>query len=314
MTWTRGIRNLTRHPLYLIITLLPVLLITLLLFPLMQNVTALIEQIAAQQAYGAYYEYHEEWSAPEALQLASAFMPILGMGLLISLVSLLTQLLLTPISFQYLGDATRLGYVPAGFAGRGLRRMWWKPCVYSLLLSLCLNVSVSSVMLFIFPMASLLHAPLVGLAGYVMLVIVLLFVNITISMVTAMVYASIALEDLPFFTAVGRAFSRTFSHFGRLLGAMVVTSTLLFIFSAIPCVPFILSMNRAVNAIGELAEPMEVARFMEIFSTRFALLALVIAVLGWLANCFITSYSFQLTHECLTPPQPPEPGSSPGAH
>lgn len=114
MTWTRGIRNLTRHPLYLIITLLPVLLITLLLFPLMQNVTALIEQIAAQQAYGTYYEYHEEWSAPEALQLAGAFMPILGMGLLISLVSLLTQLLLTPIAFQYLATLRAWDTCPAG--------------------------------------------------------------------------------------------------------------------------------------------------------------------------------------------------------
>ena len=307
MTWTRGIRNLIRHPLYLVITLLPVLLIAMLLFPLMQNILALIEQVAVQQAYGTYYEYHEEWSAPEVLQLASAFIPILGIGLIISLVALLSQLLLTPVAFQYLGDATRLGSVPAGFAGRGLRRMWWKPFVYSLLLSLCLNVSVSSVMLFIFPMASLLQAPLVGLAGYVMLIIVLLFVGITISMVTAMFYASIALEDLPFFTAVGRAFSRTFSHFGRLLGAMSASTALTLIFAILAYIPFCLSVNSAVDAIGGLAGPSEIARFMEIFSTRFALLALVIAVLGWLANCFVTSYSFQLTHECLTPPQPPEP-------
>ena len=48
MTWTRGIRNLIRHPLYLVITLLPVLLIAMLLFPLMQNILALIEQAAVQ--------------------------------------------------------------------------------------------------------------------------------------------------------------------------------------------------------------------------------------------------------------------------
>ncbi len=304
MTWTRSIRNLARHPLYLVMTLLPVLLICLLLFPLMQHFVRIFEQILQQQAYGAYYEYHEEWSAPQAVQFIGLFMPAMGMTLLISLIALLTELLLTPIAFQYLGDATSLGYVPAGYAGRGLRRLWWKPFVYSLLLSLCMNVALSPALILMMPMIAAAQLPVGGILSFFVVIALVIFISLMIAMVTTMFYASIAMEELPFFTAIGRAFSRTFSHFGRLLGAATVSGVLCLIPLMLVCVPTISSVIRAAEAFSGAVSVAQLSQFIERVCNQIAVLVLLAGILSWLQNCFLVSYSFQLTHECLMPPQP----------
>ncbi len=308
MTWKRSIQTLIRHPLYLIMTLLPILLVCMLMFPLMQNFVAIMEKSIELQAYQDYYSYHEELSAAEVEQLIRSVMPLMGLGFLISLIALLSELLLSPIAMQYLGDATRLGQVPAGFAGRGLRRLWWKPFVYSLLLSLALNLVLSPILMIGIPILTAL-SPITGILGFLTLAAAFILGALIITMVTYMFYASIAMEDLPFFTAIGRAFSRTFAHFGRLLGASVSIFAVMLIPGLLLFIPLFSPIIHLAQTYGDSLPLNQIAPFFEFLLNRMALLSVCWGILAWLESSFLTSYSFQLTRECLPPIEPRQPQS-----
>ena len=71
MLWTRALKTMFKHPLYLVMTLLPVLLVALLTFPVTQSLTGTLdtiyESIAQPQFFENYNPYSYSYELPEEM-------------------------------------------------------------------------------------------------------------------------------------------------------------------------------------------------------------------------------------------------------
>ena len=303
MLWTRALRTLFKNPLYLIMTLLPVLLSVLLLFPTLQGLTGaldtLMEAVSQPQFFEGYGYYDPMELEAIGNDFIMALLPLLGNLLILLAVSLLNTLLLLPISLQYLGDATRLGYVPAGFAGRGLKRLWWKPFVFSLIISTAAN-TISSVMstplsLDISGFVYLYEDPTPLIVLFSIAVCIYLLISLYLSLTSAMYYGSIAMEDGSFGYSLGRGFVRTFKRFFPLVGANLVMGLVGMVVMAAVVGFYIFNSMDMYSALAAAGSFEVIMGYLHQIINDFCLLLCAGAVIAWFVGCFSMSYAFQQT-------------------
>jgi hypothetical protein len=318
MTWKRSIKTLFAHPMYFVITLLPVLLMALLSFPFIQKCMDTFELIFSRypdfSSMEGSFTPGYMWNDMDTQALVSAIIPMVGTMLLFALIALLTVLFITPIALQYLGDAST-GTIEPGFAGRGIRRMWWKPFVFGLLAFIATQIITAPISDFASFGAILSSAYSTGSWRYVPMNygfgIISWIIGLIVTMGTLMFRASIATEDLPFFTAVGKAFQRTFQRFGRLLGAILLTGVIggvigLIIIAAF-FVPYIISIVPYFSSLEGSSIPISMTEIMEIMRSlmnQMAFAILAFSLVSWLLSCFLISYAIHLTREMTETPQP----------
>ncbi len=289
MTWKRALRNLFRFPFYLVMSLLPSLLVGLLLFPLYNRFGAITRQIVDFIRFGRFDRYFLETAGRDLIyNLLPIFLIILGIAML----SAVIDLVIAPVSLQYLGDATRYHRVPGDFASRGMRRIWWKPFVLSLFISAAIS-SLSGFVSFFNELGS--HSAVLRMLGF-LFSLAYLGASFLLALMLPMVYASITMEDRPFFKAIGVSIKRVFRYVWRMIGANcavsgILMSVFLFVFLVIGG-QFLLTLEWR-----RLASPDYLMDILPSILNRFALFTLVFMIYRWMHSSFMIAYCMELTRE-----------------
>ena len=286
MTWKKALRTVLIRPLYLLMTLLPRLLLLALAFPILQKAYALTDTILTPLLSSRWMPWLAVTS-PTYADVLAVFLPMLGLVSLFALAVLLDRLVLAPIAAQYLGDAVAGGGF-SGFAGRGLRRLWYRPMVFSILAGLIL-VPLAGVMAMLSAW-SLLYPGFEAVYPIVLAVVGVLFLLLCMGVYHAFLGIS-AVEELRLFPALGRAFGL---FFRRLPGFLLPSLLSLGLLAAMFFV-FFGRINLAVLFVSSPVLFMERAR---VVLDRFFAMSAVMTLISWLMSMYLAAYATHAAAEC----------------